>query len=155
MAYLFALEAVRPTTVYSANITHNLKKLADAVGLYRALWRPEEIGITRAGELVELLERGLARLKSGDREEFRKLDPENGWGDYDGLVRFVESYLDGCRAAPDALIRFTLECDACGRTERRDLDEPEQRKDFERDEMIGWGEIRTNRVRSSAAPIAS
>lgn len=30
---------------YSANITHNLGAMAEAAGIYLALWRPEEIGI--------------------------------------------------------------------------------------------------------------
>ena len=31
------------TKVFTANITHNLTKMADSVGVYKALWRPEEI----------------------------------------------------------------------------------------------------------------
>ena len=41
--------------VYSANITHNLTKMADEAGIYECLWRPEEIGITKAGQLIEPL----------------------------------------------------------------------------------------------------
>lgn len=41
-------------------------------------------------------------------------------------------------------VRFTLECDACGLTEKRDLDDVGQRKDFERDGIAGWTEIRTS-----------
>lgn len=32
---------------YHANITHNLGKMAEAAGIYHALWRPDEIGIKR------------------------------------------------------------------------------------------------------------
>jgi len=49
-------------------------------------------------------------------------------------------------------VRFTLECDACGRVEKRDLDNPEQRADFERDGMDGWGEIRTSRQSCFCCP---
>lgn len=38
------LTAVRPTEVFSANITHNLGEMADKAGIYKACWRPEEIG---------------------------------------------------------------------------------------------------------------
>jgi len=96
------------TELYSANITHNLGLLADAVGLYQALWSPEELGLTRANQLIDLLERGLRRL--GDRsrrEEFRKLEPANGWGTFDGLVTFTENYLACCRDYPEALVRVS------------------------------------------------
>ena len=37
-----------PEGAYSANITHNLGKMAEEAGIYKHLWRPEEIGITKA-----------------------------------------------------------------------------------------------------------
>jgi hypothetical protein len=51
------LTATRPCEVYSDNITHNLGEMADAAGIYKALWRPEEIGITKAAELVPAVQR--------------------------------------------------------------------------------------------------
>lgn len=87
--------------VYSSNITHNLNKMADAAGVYMYLWRPDEIGISKAAQLIEPLRAGLALLKS-DPRRFKELNPSNGWGDYDGLVEFVEEYLNACIASPDA-----------------------------------------------------
>jgi len=97
------LEAVRPTEVYWANITHNLGKMAAEAGIYEALWRPEEINVTTAAQLIPLLETGLETLRANpiDYEEF---NPENGWGDYDGLVAFVRRYLKACKENPDATI---------------------------------------------------
>jgi hypothetical protein len=93
---------------YCANITHNLNALAAAVGLYEPLWRPEELGLTRANQLIDLLERGLRRLADPERrEEFRKLEPSNGWGSFDGLVKFTREYLEACRDYPQALIRVS------------------------------------------------
>jgi hypothetical protein len=87
--------------IYNANITHNLNKMADAAGIYKHLWRPDEIGITKASQLIEPLRIGLALLRS-DPERFRKLNPENGWGNYEGLIRFVENYLQVCEQYPEA-----------------------------------------------------
>ncbi len=95
------LTAVRPTVIYERNITHNLTRMAEAAGIYKHLWRPEEIGVTKAEQLIEPLRIGLELLRS-DRYRFEKFNPENGWGDYHGLIRFVESYLAACRADPDA-----------------------------------------------------
>lgn len=79
-------------TIYHRNITHNLGKMATTAGIYEHLWRPEEIGITRARELIEPLTDGLARLQT-DPCAFSVHNPPNGWGNYDGLVAFVASYL--------------------------------------------------------------
>lgn len=99
-----SLSALRQTCVFDSNITHNLGKMADKVGIYYHLWRPDEIGIHKAEQLIEPLERGLKFLLD-DPDRFRAFDPANGWGDYDGLVRFVDGYLTACRENPDADVR--------------------------------------------------
>jgi hypothetical protein len=78
-----------------------IQTMADKAGIYRELWRPDEIGITTAGQLIEPLEKGLAELKARP-EYFRRFNPENGWGTYEGLVEFVEKYLAACRTHPSA-----------------------------------------------------
>lgn len=95
------LTEVRPTEVYSANITHNLTAMAREASIYLALWRPEEIGLTRAHQLIEPLTAGLALLKS-DRERFEKFNSDNGWGLYEHFVPFVENYLAACVENPNA-----------------------------------------------------
>lgn len=92
--------------VFSRNITHNLNNMAEAAGVYEALWRPEEIPVNRAGDLVHILETGLQRLLS-DPKHFEQYNPDNGWGDYDGLVSFVRSYLNACKEYPNARIRVS------------------------------------------------
>lgn len=92
------------TCVYQANITHNLGKMADAAGIYDAMWRPDEHGMTHARHLIEPLSAGLERLRA-DPAKFREHNPSNGWGDYDGLVRFTSEYLDACRQYPEATVR--------------------------------------------------
>lgn len=88
-------------TVFSANITHNLGNMADEAGIYMHLWRPDEIGIKTASELIEPLRNGLKLLKS-DKDRFSEFNPKNRWGDYDGLVEFVQEYLQACEKYPDA-----------------------------------------------------
>lgn len=89
---------------YWANITHNLNKMADAAGIYEPLWRPEEIGITVAAQLIEPLKEGLERL-TAKPHEYKLLNPSNGWGDYGGLVSFIANYLDACIKCPHATVR--------------------------------------------------
>lgn len=90
-----------PGRAYHGNVTHNLGRMARAAGVYMPLWRPEECGITKARELVAPLSAGLAALES-NLAGYRALNPENGWGTYEGLVAFVREYLEACRRWPDA-----------------------------------------------------
>lgn len=92
--------------VFDRNITHNLNTMADAAGIYLHLWRPEEIGITKAGELIEPLRNGLNALTESP-SRFDEYRPENGWGSYAGLVEYVARYIEACRKYPDAEIRVS------------------------------------------------
>lgn len=93
------------TEVYSANITHNLGKMASEAGIYQHLWRPEELGIHKAKDLIEPLTEGLTLLRS-DPARFKAFNPENGWGNYEGLVEFVDKYLNACIEFPNADVRI-------------------------------------------------
>jgi hypothetical protein len=95
------LKAMRHVSIYDANITHNLNSMAEAAGIYKHLWRPDELGITKAAELVEPLKAGLALLMSNP-ERFKAMNPPNGWGSYEGLVEFVNNYLKACEENIDA-----------------------------------------------------
>jgi hypothetical protein len=89
--------------IFEANITHNLGAMADAAGIYKALWRPDEIGITTAAQLVAPLTVGATWLKANETEA-RKHDAPNGWGMYEHFVPFVEKYLAACVENPTALV---------------------------------------------------
>ena len=94
------------TLLFGANITHNLGAMADAAGLYTAVWRPEEIGIATAAQLVEPLREGIERLRAAPAT-FRALNPENGWGSYELFLPLLEEYLATCVAHPAALVRVS------------------------------------------------
>lgn len=98
------LEEMKPTAVYSANITHNLNRMAEAAGIYQHLWRPDELGVKEARELIAPLREGVARLKA-EPDRFRALEPENRWGTYEDFVPWVEDYLAACEAHPGAAVR--------------------------------------------------
>jgi len=91
---------------FSANITHNLGSMADEAGIYRCLWRPDENGITKAGQLVPLLEAGLALMRS-DRPRFEKFNAKNGWGLYEHFIPWIEEYVEACKKYPDATVRVS------------------------------------------------
>ena len=75
--------------------------MAEAAGIYKHLWRPDETDITMAAQLIGPLKDGLQKLKA-DPQEFRKYDALNGWGTYDEFVPWLEEYIKACEANPDA-----------------------------------------------------
>ena len=101
------LMVTKPVSVYSNNITHNLGKMASFVKLnngmtlYEVMWHPEERGLYFARDISELLDEGFNILLS-EPNFYKTFNPENGWGDYDGLVKFVYEYRNACWDNPDA-----------------------------------------------------
>ena len=107
------LMITQPCSVYSGNITHNLGKMAREVkyglewagvadlSLYDVLWRPDEHGFKLAKDISDLLDIGWNILLS-DPEKYKRYNPENGWGSYDGLVQFVYKYRNACWDNPEA-----------------------------------------------------
>jgi len=92
--------------LFEANITHNLIIMASEAGIYKHLWRPEELGITKAKELIEPLRHGLELMRS-DRARFEAFDSPNGWGLYVNFLPWIEKYLKACEEYPDATIRVS------------------------------------------------
>lgn len=95
--------------IYTANITHNLGEMASHVPvgdttLYMACWRPEEIGIKTTGELLPLLIEGVHYMID-HRKELLQYNPPNGWGTYEGFMKFLLNYQHACEDNdPDYLI---------------------------------------------------
>jgi hypothetical protein len=107
------LMVTQPVSVYESNITHNLGKMAGEVllsngmTLYQVLWRPDEQeGLSFARDISELLDEGWNILLS-DPEKYKRYNPENGWGSYDGLCNFVYNYRNACWDNPDAELRVS------------------------------------------------
>lgn len=104
MSLDFSLYVTEPHDVFSTNITHNLTKMADAVGVYDILWRPEENGITKAQQLVQPLSTALHMLRK-DPDKFRGFDSPNGWGTYDNFIEFLQGILEACLEHPLSEVR--------------------------------------------------
>ena len=108
--------------VFNYNITNNLTEMANACGLYEPLWRPhllksnwidtqdykkeyrfETDNPSEAWEIIPKLKEGIEELKSNP-EKYKKYNPDNGWGNYEGLLKFAEEYLKACENYPNAII---------------------------------------------------
>jgi hypothetical protein len=95
------LKVTMPTTVWEDNITHNLREMAQEAGIYMHVWRPEEIGITHAHQLIAPLE-AAAELMRKDPARFEKHNPPNGWGSFTGFRVWLYGYIAACKQYPHA-----------------------------------------------------
>jgi hypothetical protein len=93
-------------TLYDSNITHNLNKMANEAGIYEACWRSEEIGATKAKDIIGKLALAVDLMKK-EPDRFKKFDSPNGWGKYEHFLPWVESYLKACEENPDATIEVS------------------------------------------------
>lgn len=87
--------------VFSANITHNLAKMAEEAGIYETLWHPSFNGITKASEMLPILLDGLI-LMAKDKEYFEAFNAENGWGTYSSFLPWILKVVKACIEYPNA-----------------------------------------------------
>lgn len=89
---------------WTANITHNLREMASNVPvsfndkettLYYACWRPEEIGVKTVSDLLPLLIQGIHYMID-HRKELLQYNSPNGWGTYNGFMKFLLNYKQAC-----------------------------------------------------------
>jgi len=106
MSLDFSLFAVRRTCVFDTNITHNLVEMAEEAGIYKLLWRPEECGNPRAGDLVSPLTKAIEDMEKRP-EHYKQFDAPNGWGDYDTFLGWLYEVRDVCGEFPDAEIEVS------------------------------------------------
>jgi len=95
---------VNPTLdnyVYERNVTNNYVQIASEVGLFYPIWRPVEVGIKKANQLIPLLEEGLTLLFTPPLDKFRELEPSMGWGTYEHFTEFIQEYLAACKEYPN------------------------------------------------------
>lgn len=97
------LKEIKPSTVYSAGITHNLAPMAEKAGIYKILWRPEESGIKFAADLIQPLEKAILEIIN-NRASYEALNPENDWGSYDEFLNFVMHLANACKRNPLASV---------------------------------------------------
>ena len=95
----FQLYETEDENLWEGNVTHNLTEMAEHIivgeyDFYRLLWHPNDNGFLAATkEYRELIYQGISYMLS-HRKELEQYNPENGWGSYDSLLSFVQSYAE-------------------------------------------------------------
>lgn len=90
-------------TLYHDNITHNLNRMATEAGIYEVLWRPDEHNYIQAKDIKEKLIEGFHKLLNGS-EHYKKFNPDNGWGTYEGFLEFCFEYIKAINKYPESYI---------------------------------------------------
>ena len=89
--------------VFERNITHNVTPMWKLAGCYEALYRWDG---RQAREALPVLESARERMLA-DHLDFRAMNPPNGWGTYDGALRFLQDCIYACRQYPKATIHIS------------------------------------------------
>lgn len=100
MSLDFYIEETRPITVFDANMTHNVSRMWRKAGIYDALYKSQG---RIAGDVVRELRVGLQKMLD-NREEYEKLNPENGWGSYASAINFLRDVIIGCEDNPKGTV---------------------------------------------------
>lgn len=83
-----------------ANYTWNISPMITAaVGHTPSDWD----GVL-AAQVAEITSTILSAFNA-DPAKFRALNPDNGWGDFEGARAFIQKINDACRDAPAAIMR--------------------------------------------------
>lgn len=107
------------TSLGDFNLTHNVNGIVDAcISAAGDIRAKNADGTTyemhswgrldgwTAGDAVPVLERALAEAMNPARlQEFRAMEPRNGWGKLEDVRRVLMEFIAACREHPDAKIR--------------------------------------------------
>lgn len=96
-----SVKAKRVVDVYEDNITYNLApmyyKCIDIDGGLKAL------NGMKCKDAVPVLNRAIDDLIE-NKEEYEKLNPKNGWGSYEGLLKSLKSLRIACLENPSGKV---------------------------------------------------
>lgn len=98
-----SVKARRIVEVYEDNITYNLApmyyKCIDINGGLKAL------NGMKCKNAVPVLNRAIDDLIE-NKEEYEKLNPENGWGSYEGLLKSLKNLRIACLENPNGKVEI-------------------------------------------------
>lgn len=101
MSWDVKLKAKREIILFETNITYNLSDM-----YYKCV--DKELGLRKLNGLsskkaLPIIKRAIEDMIK-NKEEYEKLNPPNGWGSYDGLLRDLRNLKESCEQIPDGVI---------------------------------------------------
>lgn len=101
MSWDVKLKAKREIILFQTNITYNLSDM-----YYKCI--DKKLGLKKLNglsskEALPIVKRAIEDMIE-NKEEYEKLNPSNGWGSYDGLLRDLRNLKESCEQIPDGVI---------------------------------------------------
>ena len=92
--------AKRPVSIYEGNVTYNLADM-----YYKAI--DEEKGFKKLHNMscktvLPIIEKAIKDMIE-NKEEYKKLNPKNGWGTYECLLEVFQDMRNVCESNPDGI----------------------------------------------------
>lgn len=87
-----------------ANYTYNCSGML--VEATKVGWPPEGLSLNdlhgwEAYDVAHVLHHALEVMQS-DRSKYEAMNPENGWGDLEGWMKFLRTIIEACEKVPEA-----------------------------------------------------
>ena len=86
--------------LFDENYTHNVTPMWRKAGVYDALYNSDGL---HAIEISDKLSKGIQDMESKP-DEYKLLNPENEWGNYDGALKFLIEFYEACQEHPKSII---------------------------------------------------
>jgi hypothetical protein len=105
------------TEVEIGNMTYNVNAMfskalgredmgAPAAVLFGGVPALSHMDGKRAGDFVDVLRMAVIHMREHP-EQYKPMEPKNGWGSYDGALEYLERLLHACADNPDLMVSFS------------------------------------------------
>lgn len=78
---------------YTYNVSPMYTKAMDIPGL------TDGLDGKKCCKMIKTLEKGIKNMEENPKD-YKKLNPKNGWGDYEGALKFLKDILIACKKYP-------------------------------------------------------
>lgn len=97
------ITAKRETEIYEANVTYNLADM-----YYKCIDKDKgfrKLDGMNCKEALPIIENAIKDMLN-NADEYRKLNPKNGWGSYEGLLKVLQEMRSCCESNLDGSINI-------------------------------------------------
>lgn len=97
------VKAMKEVNIFEKNITYNLAPMYyKCIDKEKGLKKLDNMSCKKA---LPIINKAIADMLN-NADEYRKLNPSNGWGSYEGLLVALQDLRNCCANNPDGIINF-------------------------------------------------
>ncbi len=104
MSLDISITAKREVEIFEANITYNLSDM-----YYKCIDKKrgfKKLDNMKCKEALPIINNAITDMLN-NANEYRKLNPRNGWGSYEGLLTKLQEMRNCCESNPDGIINIS------------------------------------------------